>query len=222
MTQLLGYNMYMTKAVKNTLLTAQLSNPGGSSPSTAVQESYAWDIMHCGCAAVSLLLLAPLFLIIGLTIKLSSRGPIIERGLRVGKDGRIFTLYTFATRCPDAEASTTVRLLPDRDARCTRIGTLLKQTKLDQLPQLVNVLKGDMNFVGPRPIQPIFLEKRGRATSRYSAYLAVKPGLTDLAPEGDGYFSEAREIPRYQRLGPAMQPARHAACGADAGVWVGQ
>jgi lipopolysaccharide/colanic/teichoic acid biosynthesis glycosyltransferase len=212
--------MYMTKAVKNTLLTAQLSDPGGSSTSTAVRASYAWDIMQYGCAAVSLLLLAPLFLIIGLTIKLSSRGPIIERGLRVGKDGRIFTIYSFATRRPDAEASTRVRLLPDRDAPCTRIGTLLKRTKLDRLPQLVNVLKGDMNFVGPRPIHPSFLEKRGRAMSRYSAHLAVRPGLTDFAPEGDGYLRKAQEIPRYRRFSSAMQPARHTAYGADASVCV--
>jgi lipopolysaccharide/colanic/teichoic acid biosynthesis glycosyltransferase len=214
--------MYMTKAVKNTLLTAQLSSPGGSSTSTSVPASYARDIMQYGCAAVSLLLLAPLFMIIGLMIKLSTRGPIIERGLRVGKDGRIFTIYTFATRYPDAEASTRVRLLTDGDAPGTRVGTLLRQAKLDRLPQLVNVLKGDMNFVGPRPIHPLFLEKRGRAMSRYSAHLAVKPGLTDFAPEGNGYISEAQEIALCRRMSSAIQPARHAACGADAGVCVAQ
>jgi lipopolysaccharide/colanic/teichoic acid biosynthesis glycosyltransferase len=212
--------MYMTKAVKNTRLTAQLASRGGPFASSSVLASHVWDTVRYGCAAVSLLLLAPLFLIIGLLIKLTSQGPIFDRGLRVGKDGRIFTIYTFSTRRADAEASVTARLLADREASYTRIGALLKHTKLERLPQLVNVLKGDMNFVGPRPVYPIFLERRGHDVSRYPAHLTVRPGLTDLAPAGDGYLIEARETQRDRRLRPAILPARQSACGGDAGACV--
>ncbi len=95
--------MHMTDAVNNTLLMAQFSSLGGYSAPTSVRASPVSDIMQYGCAAVSLLLLAPLFLVIGLMIKLTSWGPILYRGLRVGKDGRIFTIYEFCTLRADAD-----------------------------------------------------------------------------------------------------------------------
>src|SRR5262245_34504174 len=103
MTQLLRYNMHTTNAVKNTFLTAQLSSLGGQSSHTYVNASHVSDLTQSGVAALSLLLLAPLFLIVGLLIKLTSRGPIFYRGLRVGKDGGVFTIYEFSTLCADAE-----------------------------------------------------------------------------------------------------------------------
>ena len=173
--------MHMTNAVKNTLLMAQLSSLGRHSASTFVRASHVSDIMQYGCAAVSLLLLAPLFLIISLMIKLTSRGPILYRGLRVGKDGRIFTMYEFCTLGADAEEKIGAQLLTDHDANYTWIGRLLKRTKLDQLPQLVNVLKGEMNFVGPRPVRPLFLEQLGDDIPRFPVRLTVKPGIMGLA-----------------------------------------
>jgi lipopolysaccharide/colanic/teichoic acid biosynthesis glycosyltransferase len=151
--------MYMTNAVKNTLLMAQLSSLGGQPAHTHVRASHVSDIMQYGFAAVSLLLLAPLFLIISLLIRLTRQGPILYRGLRVGKDGRTFTIYEFSTLRTDVEEKSGAGLLTDRDASYTCIGKWLKCTKLNQLPQLVNVLKGEMNLVGPRPVRPIFLEK---------------------------------------------------------------
>jgi lipopolysaccharide/colanic/teichoic acid biosynthesis glycosyltransferase len=158
MTQLLRYNMHMTNAVKNTLLMAQFSSLGEQSAHPYVRASHVSDIMQYGLAAVSLLLLAPLFLIIGLLIRLTSQGPVLYRGLRVGKNRRTFTIYEFSTLRTDAEAKIGAGLLTNRDASYTCIGKWLQCTKLDRLPQLVNVLKGEMNLVGPRPVRPIFLQ----------------------------------------------------------------
>jgi lipopolysaccharide/colanic/teichoic acid biosynthesis glycosyltransferase len=193
MMQLLRYNMHMTNAVKNTLLMAQLSSLGGQSAHTHVKASHVSDIMQYGFAAVSLLLLAPLFLIIGLLIRLRSQGPILYRGLRVGKDGRTFTIYEFSTLCTDAAEKIGAGLLTDRDASYTCLGKWLKFTKFDQLPQLVNVLKGEMNLVGPRPVRPIFLGKLRGDIPRDPIRLTVKPGMTDLAPMGKGYYIDTKD-----------------------------
>jgi lipopolysaccharide/colanic/teichoic acid biosynthesis glycosyltransferase len=200
MTQLLRYNMYMTNAVKNTLLMAQLSSLGRQSAHTYMRASHVSGITQYGFAAVSLMLLAPLFLIIGLLIKLTSQGLILYRGLRVGKDGRIFTIYEFCTLHAGAEEKIGARLLTDRDAYYTCIGKFLKRTKLAQLPQLVNVLKGEMNIVGPRPVRPIFLEKLCGDIPRYPIRLTVKPGMTGLAQAGDGYFMDPKDTLRDKLL----------------------
>jgi lipopolysaccharide/colanic/teichoic acid biosynthesis glycosyltransferase len=168
--------MYMTNAVKNTLLMAQLSSLGRQVAHTYVRTNHISDIIQYGFAVVSLMLLAPLFLIIGLLIKLTSQGPILYRGLRVGKDGRIFTIYEFCTLDAAAEEKIGARLLTDRDTYYACIGKFLKRTKLDQLPQLVNVLKGEINIVGPRPVRPIFLEKLCGDIPRYPIRPTVKPG----------------------------------------------
>jgi lipopolysaccharide/colanic/teichoic acid biosynthesis glycosyltransferase len=200
MTQLLRYNMHMTNAVKNTLPMAQFSNLGEQLAHPYMRASHVSDIMQYGFAAVSLVLLAPLFLIIGLLIKLTSQGPILYRGLRVGKDGRIFTIYEFYTLHTSAEEKIGARLLTDRDAYYTCIGKFLKRTKLDQLPQLVNVLKGEMNFVGPRPVRPIFLEKLCGDIPCYPIRLTVKPGMTGLAQVDDGYFMDLKDTLRVELL----------------------
>jgi hypothetical protein len=137
--------------------------------------------MQPSLAVMSLVLLAPLCLIIGLLIKVTSPGPMLYRGLRVGKNGRIFTIYKFRTLAVGTEESISARLLTDWDAHYTCIGKFLKRTKLDALPQLVNVLKGDMHLVGLRPIRPIFLEKT----------LRPYPSLPDpfCHKVGDGRFS---------------------------------
>ena len=102
----------------------------------------------------------------------------------------------FATLHAGAEEKIGAGLLTDRDAYYTCIGKLLKCTKLDQLPQLVNVLKGEMNLVGPRPVRPIFLEKLCGDIPRYPIRLTVKPGMTDLAPMGNRYFIDSKDTLR--------------------------
>jgi lipopolysaccharide/colanic/teichoic acid biosynthesis glycosyltransferase len=189
MLQRLRYNMHMVNAVKTTLTMAHLSSLNGRSTHTDVRASRLSGILQYGFAAVSLLLLAPLFLIISLLIKLTSRGPVFYRGLGVGKDGRIVTLYQFSTFDVGADEKIGAYSLAAQGASYTHVGKVLKYTKLDRLPRLVNVLKGDMHFVGPRPARPIFLAKPRRATPRYSACLTVKPGMTEITHVG------ARGIP---------------------------
>jgi lipopolysaccharide/colanic/teichoic acid biosynthesis glycosyltransferase len=177
--------MHMTSTVHNPFLRAQLSSLGGHWVLTSVRANRMSDIMHYGCAVVSLLLLAPLFLVIGLMVKLTSRGPILERRLRVGEDGRTFTLYTFCTLRADAEAQDGAQLPTDRDAKYTRIGRWLKRTKLDHLPQLVNILKGDMHFLGPQPARPLFLQQLGGEMPRFPELVHVGSSRPSAGTQGN-------------------------------------
>jgi putative colanic acid biosynthesis UDP-glucose lipid carrier transferase len=111
---------------------------------------------------VGLLLLSPVMLLVALGVKLGSRGPVFYRGQRVGKDERIFDIFKFRTLQVDAEKQIGARLLTEGDSVYTPIGKFLKKWKLDELPQLFNVLKGDMSLVGPRPVRPIFLAVQAR------------------------------------------------------------
>ncbi|MCS7207313.1 MAG: sugar transferase [Dehalococcoidia bacterium] len=128
-------------------------------------------------ALAGLTLTAPLFLLIAIAIKLDSPGPVFYRGLRIGQHGRPFRIFKFRSMVVNAE-----RLggpsVADTDPRITRVGKFLRKTKLDELPQLLNVLKGEMSLVGPRPEVPQYVEM---FTPEERAILSVKPGMTDWA-----------------------------------------
>ncbi len=129
-----------------------------------------------------LLLLAavPLAMLLAV-VRLSSRGPALFRQLRVGKNGRPFVMYKLRTMRTDAEAVTgPVWGLP-HDPRATRVGKLLRKLHLDELPQLINVLKGEMSLVGPRPERPEFVPALSAEIAGYSDRIAVRPGITGLA-----------------------------------------
>ena len=125
-----------------------------------------------------LILLSPLFLLIAIFIKLDSRGPVIYTQKRVGKQGIDFNLYKFRTmfKSSDRKQLITVGL---RDPRITKSGNFLRKYKLDELPQLMNVLMGDMSIVGPRPEVRKYTEMY--VPSQYMIVLSVKPGITDIA-----------------------------------------
>jgi lipopolysaccharide/colanic/teichoic acid biosynthesis glycosyltransferase len=128
-------------------------------------------------AIPSILLLSPVFFLIALAIKLDSPGPVFFRQRRVGRNFRPFTIYKFRTmvsNAPELGAPITV----GEDARITRVGRLLRRTKLDELPQLINVIRGEMSFVGPRPEVPRYVEL---FQEDYREILRVRPGITDLA-----------------------------------------
>lgn len=126
-------------------------------------------------SAVSLVLLSPVFFLIWFAVLLDSGSPAMFSQRRVGKDFRSFRLYKFRTmRVTNTGSSITVA----GDSRVTRIGALLRATKLDELPQLWNVLRGDMSLVGPRPELPEFVEL---FRERYGRLLEARPGITDLA-----------------------------------------
>ncbi|MFV9510482.1 sugar transferase [Tepidibacillus sp. LV47] len=128
-------------------------------------------------SSMGMIILSPLFLVIYLWIKLDSKGPAIFKQTRIGKNGREFQIYKFRTMVVDAE-KLGKQITVSNDKRITRSGRFLRKYKLDELPQLLNVLKGDMSFVGPRPEVP-------RYTALYNAeqkkVLTIRPGITDYA-----------------------------------------
>jgi lipopolysaccharide/colanic/teichoic acid biosynthesis glycosyltransferase len=128
-------------------------------------------------AVLGIVLLAPIFFVIAVLIKLDSRGPVFYRGVRVGQHGRPFRIFKFRTMRPDAElvGSTSTG---HNDPRVTRVGRRLRPFKLDELPQLLNVLKGDMSIVGPRPEVE---EHTSAYTEEEKIILSVLPGITDYA-----------------------------------------
>ena len=127
----------------------------------------------CGLAVLS-----PLFLLVAWFIRRDSAGPVFFRQVRVGKEGKLFRIFKFRTMVCDAEQNG-MQITVAQDCRVTRIGTVLRKYKIDELPQLINVVLGDMSLVGPRPEVPRYVEK-WPADVR-AEILSVQPGITDFA-----------------------------------------
>jgi sugar transferase (PEP-CTERM system associated) len=134
--------------------------------------------------AVSLLVLAvatPAMILVALLVKLTSRGPVFYRQQRVGMNGKPFDLFKFRSMRVDAEASGAPQWAQKNDPRVTPIGSFLRKTRLDELPQVLNVLSGSMSFVGPRPERPYFVEQLSAEVPFYRERHCVKPGITGWA-----------------------------------------
>lgn len=132
----------------------------------------------------ALLLLAigsPLLLVLYLSVRLTSRGPVIYTQRRVGLNGRVFTLYKFRSMAVDAEQGTGAVWSQPGDPRVTQVGRFLRWSHLDELPQLLNILYGDMALIGPRPERPEIVEVLKQKVPGYGERLAVLPGVTGLA-----------------------------------------
>jgi Undecaprenyl-phosphate glucose phosphotransferase len=132
-------------------------------------------------ASLALVVLAPLMLAIAVAVRLSSPGPILYRQERCGLNGQRFIMLKFRTMRVDAEANNTPGWTVQNDPRRTRLGAFLRRTSLDELPQLFNVLAGDMSLVGPRPERPHFIEQFSRSIPNYMARHCVKCGVTGWA-----------------------------------------
>jgi len=132
-------------------------------------------------AAVGLLVALPVMGLVALAIKLESRGPALFRQERVGQNGRIFVLNKFRSMRVDAERGSGAVWASAHDPRVTRVGRVIRKTRLDELPQLVNVLLGTMSFIGPRPERPEFVQLLQQRIPFYMERLAVKPGLSGWA-----------------------------------------
>ena len=136
-------------------------------------------------ALIALMLLAPVIAALAVAVRLSSGSPVLYRGPRVGRAGQIFTIFKLRTLKPDAEARLGPYLGEELSRRTraelTPVGRLLRASQLDELPQLVNVLRGEMTIVGPRPIRPAFFEELCEQIPQYWQRLVVRPGLTGLA-----------------------------------------
>jgi lipopolysaccharide/colanic/teichoic acid biosynthesis glycosyltransferase len=136
-------------------------------------------------SAVALLVLLPATIAIAVAIRVSSGSPVLYRGARVGRAGAVFTMAKFRTLVPDAETRLGPYWGSELDRRTggeiTRLGRWLRATQLDEVPQLWNVLRGDMSIVGPRPIRPAFFEELCAEIPQYWQRLVVRPGLTGFA-----------------------------------------
>ncbi len=190
-----------------------------SGATTHVQAEQARRLLNVIVASVGLVLTAPLMLLVAVLVKLDSPGPAIFTQPRVGLDrrdrrdrssrasrrsedkgGRIFTIYKFRTMTCAPPGEDAQCWAAENDPRVTRVGRILRATRLDELPQLLNVVKGDMNIVGPRPEQPqIFAELRAEVTD-YRERQRVLPGITGWAQVNQGYDSSIDDVKKKVEL----------------------
>jgi exopolysaccharide biosynthesis polyprenyl glycosylphosphotransferase len=129
---------------------------------------------------IGVVILAPLIFIISILIKLESPGPVFYTQERVGKNGRRFKLFKFRSMVENAEEKGPVWAI-ENDSRITRVGLWLRKTRLDEVPQMINIFKGDMSFVGPRPERPFFVEQLKKEIPYYDQRHTVQPGVTGWA-----------------------------------------
>ena len=130
---------------------------------------------------LGLVLLSPLMLAVSILIKIDSRGPVIFRQKRIGRNGKVFEIYKFRSMCVGAEKTGSGVYSGKGDARVTRIGKILRATSIDELPQLLNILKGEMSFVGPRPPLTYHPWKYEEYTDFQKRMFEVRPGITGWA-----------------------------------------
>ena len=145
-------------------------------------------------ALILLILFLPLWLLISIIIKIDSVGPTLFSQERIGKGGRVFRIFKFRTMYTDAEKLSGPVLATKNDPRVTQTGRILRKTRLDEIPQLINVIVGDMSFIGPRPERPYFVEKYCFEIPMYKNRLKLKPGLTGLAQVNTGYDESIDEV----------------------------
>ncbi len=155
--------------------------PVQPAPLPPLDEPWWKRLLDRAAAGALLVLTAPFLLLSMLLVKLTSQGPAIYSQVRLGKNGRPFTIYKIRSMTHNCEGQSGVRWSVPDDMRVTPVGRLLRLSHLDELPQLWNVLRGDMSLVGPRPERPEFVCQLERQIPRYRERLRVLPGLTGLA-----------------------------------------
>jgi exopolysaccharide biosynthesis polyprenyl glycosylphosphotransferase len=177
------------------LLMLSIEPPTLSAPQRALKN--AIDLAVSVMLAV---LTSPLMLLAYCIIRLDSSGPAIYRQERVGLNGKVFSVFKFRTMRLDAEKHSGPVLASEHDPRITRVGRFLRASRIDELPQLLNVIRGDMSFVGPRPERMFFVEQFTRQTPGYRLRLNVKPGITGLAQIWGKYSTSVEDKLRLDLL----------------------
>jgi len=146
--------------------------------------------------AIGLILLSPLMLTIAALIKFDSKGTVFYCQKRVGKNGKVFKMFKFRTMVADAEKMTGPVWAKENDPRVTAVGRILRNSKLDELPQLFNLINGKMSLVGPRPERPHFVDQFSEIVPSYERRLEMIPGITGLAQLRNGYDREPEDVIR--------------------------
>jgi len=157
----------------------------------------AFDVV---VAIIGILITLPIFILVPIAIKMESKGPVIYRQLRVTKNQKSFYIYKFRTMYEDAEKTTGAVLATKDDPRITKVGKFLRSTRMDELPQLFNVLFNDMSIVGPRPERPVFVERYLKEIENYDKRFFVKAGLTGLAQVYARYDTTVKDKILYDLL----------------------
>jgi exopolysaccharide biosynthesis polyprenyl glycosylphosphotransferase len=138
-------------------------------------------VIDMAVSAVGLLLSAPITLLTAVAIKVDSPGPILYRQERVGQNDELFTIYKFRSMCESAEANGGPVWATEDDYRVTRVGKIIRKLRIDEIPQMINVLNGQMSLVGPRPERPFFVQTLNKKIPYYSLRHSIKPGITGWA-----------------------------------------
>ncbi len=172
----MAFERISTHELRPSQLIFSSSKLGPSRTGVRLQSAYSMTI-----AAIAALAAAPLMLLVAALVKLTSPGPALFRQQRVGKNNCIFTLYKFRSMVRDAEAHCGAVWATRNDPRVTPVGRWLRRLRLDELPQLFNVLKGDMSIVGPRPERPEFVAELEKRIPYYRQRHCIKPGITGWA-----------------------------------------
>lgn len=151
----------------------------------------AFDII---CALIGLVILSPVFLIIYIVLRVQGKGPVIYRQERIGYGGRPFRILKFRTMTTDSEENGVPRLTDGESEHITPVGGFLREHHLDELPQLWNVLRGDMSFVGPRPERKFFIDQIMERDPNYEYIYLMHPGLTSEATIYNGYTNTVEKM----------------------------
>lgn len=177
----MSLNIMEAEVKEQKTYSVQRIEPNSSLLYKFIKRSFDLVVSICVLAV----LLIPM-LLIAVIIRLDSQGPAIFRQDRLGKDGKPFVIYKFRTMIIDAEKHGP-QWAKENDPRCTKIGAFLRKSRIDELPQLLNVIKGEMSLVGPRPEREYFYDEFEKYIVGFRHRLAVRPGITGLAQVNGGY-----------------------------------